>query len=85
MKARISSFRRGRHVQTMNQMVLISSDVSNKEDASKLVGKEVVFLTAKGNAINGKVTSAHGNKGAIRALFEKGMPGQSLGKEVEIK
>jgi len=85
MKATIASFRRGKHVQTMNQMVLISDELGNKEDASKWVGKGVVFLTAKGNAINGKVTAAHGNSGALRALFEKGMPGQSLGKKVEIK
>ncbi len=59
--------------------------VEKRDSAEKLVGKEVAFKTATGNVINGKIASAHGNKGAVRVIFEKGMPGQSLGKNVEIK
>jgi len=35
--------------------------------------------------ITGKVSSAHGNNGIVRAIFEKGLPGQAITTEVEIK
>ncbi|MBD3259101.1 50S ribosomal protein L35ae [Candidatus Woesearchaeota archaeon] len=85
MKAKIANFRRGRHVQKTNQMVLYADQVNNKESAQKLVGKAVVFKTQTGREIKGKVTNIHGNKGAVRALFEKGMPGQAIGRDVEIQ
>lgn len=84
MKAVISSFRRGRHHQYDNHMILVVEGSENRESAEKLVGKKVVFKSIKA-VINGEIVSAHGNKGAVRAIFEKGMPGQSLGKEVEIQ
>jgi len=85
MQGTISNFRRGRHVQTGNQVVVIVNGVDDRKKAAPLVGKEVVFKTETGNEIKGKVASAHGNKGALRVLFEKGMPGQSLGKTVDLK
>ena len=66
-------------------MIVYFSDKSSREKAAKLVGKEVVWKSPKGKEINGKVASAHGNKGAVRVIFEKGLPGQSLSTKVEIK
>ena len=66
-------------------MIVYLSDKGDREKAAKLVGKSVVWKSPKGKEINGKVASAHGNKGAVRVIFEKGMPGQSLGTKVEIK
>ena len=43
-----------------------------------------VWESPAGKIIQGKVAGAHGNKGVIRAIFEKGLPGQSVGTEVEI-
>ncbi len=85
MKAKIAHFRGGKHTQTNNHMLLVAEGIDNREKASKLVGKQVIFLTQKGSAIAGKIASAHGNSGVLRAVFEKGMPGQSIGKDVEIK
>jgi large subunit ribosomal protein L35Ae len=85
MKAKIANFRRGRHTQKTNQMVLYIDGVETKEAAQKLVGKTVVFKTPAGKEIKGKVSNAHGNKGAVRVLFEKGMPGQAIGSDVEIQ
>jgi len=34
--------------------------------------------------INGVVSKAHGRNGSILAKFEKGLPGQALGTEVDI-
>ncbi len=86
MKAIIVNYRGGRHVQKQNQAVVTVEGVSSKEEAEKLVGKTVSY-TCEGknkNVIAGKVSAAHGNSGALRVLFEKGIPGQSLGKEVSL-
>mgnify|MGYP006305385169 CR=1 FL=1 len=85
MKGTIANFRQGRHHQYDNHMIIVSDEFENREKAEKLVGKQVVFKTEANKEISGKVASAHGNKGAVRVIFEKGMPGQSVGKKVEIK
>ncbi len=85
MEAKIANYRSGRTTQKDNQMILYVDDVNSKEDAQKLVGKTVLFKTETGNEIKGKITNIHGNKGAVRALFERGMPGQSISKTVEIQ
>ena len=84
MEGIIASFRRGRHTQTTNQMIINANGVDNRDKASKLVGKSVVWKSPAGKEIKGSVRSAHGNKGALRVLFEKGMPGQSLMTKVKI-
>lgn len=57
----------------------------NREDAQKFVGKAVEWKSPAGKLIKGKIAGAHGNKGVIRAIFEKGLPGQSITTDVEIK
>jgi len=68
-------------------MVVLVDCVNTREEAQKMIGKEISYKTGskKGNIIRGKISSAHGNKGAVRAIFEKGMPGQSIGKDVDLK
>lgn len=83
MKGRIASFRRGRHHTYNNQMIVHVDDVDTKDDAEELVGKDVTWDTGK-REIEGEVRDSHGNSGAIRVLFESGMPGQALGQEVTI-
>lgn len=85
MEGVIKNFRRGRTTQKTNHMIIYLDESDNREKASELVGKGVVWKSPKGKEINGKVASAHGNKGAIRVIFEKGLPGQSLGTKIEIK
>jgi|TARA_Y100000310_G_scaffold338453_1_gene428128 large subunit ribosomal protein L35Ae len=85
MQGAIKNFRRSRTRQKTTHMIVYLSDKGDREKAAKLVGKSVVWKSPKGKEINGKVASAHGNKGAVRVIFEKGMPGQSLGTKVEIK
>mgnify|MGYP001952967142 FL=1 len=84
MEGVIKSFRRSRTRQNTHHMI-VYSDIDNKEKASELVGKEVVWKSPAGKEIKGKVASAHGNNGAVRVIFETGMPGQSLSTKVEIK
>ncbi|MFH0978301.1 MAG: 50S ribosomal protein L35ae [Candidatus Woesearchaeota archaeon] len=84
MKGVIANFKRGRHVQTNNQMIVIVEKIDSRDKAGKLVGKHVVWKSPAQKEIKGEIRSAHGNKGAVRVLFEKGMPGQSVGQKVEI-
>lgn len=85
MKGTIVNFRMARHHQKNNHMIISTESINSRDEAQKLVGKEVVFKTETGKDLTGKVASAHGNKGAFRVIFERGMPGQALGKNVEVK
>jgi large subunit ribosomal protein L35Ae len=84
MKAVIVHFRQGRHHQTPNQPILNVEGVESKEKAEALVGKKVTWKSPADKVLEGEVKAAHGNKGCVRALFEKGLPGQALGKTVEL-
>ncbi|MFP4568072.1 MAG: 50S ribosomal protein L35ae [Candidatus Woesearchaeota archaeon] len=83
MNGTIINFRRGKHITSPNQMIIKPEGLSNKEDAAKLVGKKVVFNTGKKDMV-GSVASAHGNSGAVRVIFESGMPGQAIGQKVKL-
>ena len=85
MEGTIVNYKRSRHVQKGNHLIIAVSGVASKEKAQELVGKDVMWTTPAKKEMKGKVASSHGNKGAIRVIFETGMPGQSLGKKVEIK
>jgi len=85
-KAKIVQFRRGRHTIQEHHMIIEIDGVTSRAQAEKFVGKEAKW-TSPGKlkkVIKGKISSAHGNKGAVRAIFEKGLPGQSVGTEVKI-
>ncbi|MBI4140352.1 50S ribosomal protein L35ae [Candidatus Woesearchaeota archaeon] len=87
MMAVIVNFRGSRRRKSGNQMILTINDVTTKESAQKLVGKKVVWNCPgkEKKTINGKISSAHGNSGCVRVIFERGMPGQSLGTEVKVE
>jgi large subunit ribosomal protein L35Ae len=65
-------------------MIVVVEGLESREKAQAYVGKTVVYNTGK-KEIKGEVRSPHGNKGALRVLFETGMPGQAIGKEVKIQ
>ena len=83
-KGIITSYRRGRHTQRNKQM-LIKFEYDSDKTASKLIGKQVIWETKTGKYIKGKITRTHGKKGVLRARFEKGLPGDSIGTTVRIK
>jgi len=85
MKAIIKNFKGSYKTQKTNHLIIIVPKIENNKQAAKLVGKEVIWTSPKGKAIKGEVASAHGNSGAIRVIFEKGLPGQALGTKVEVK
>ena len=84
MEGKIVNYRLSKHTQKNNYMVILPDKCDKKEKAEKLVGKTVTWASPKGTEIKGKITAAHGGKGAVRVLFERGMPGQSLGTKVKI-
>ena len=84
MEGVIVNFRRGRHTQKDNQMIIIVSGY-DKEKAKELIGKKVVWTSPAGKELKGKISALHGNKGAVRAIFETGMPGQAVGSKVKVE
>jgi len=82
---RVIQFRRGRHVIHERHFLIEVEGTKDREAAKKYVGKEVTWKTPSGKEIKGKISSAHGNNGVLRAIFEKGLPGQAITTKVEIK
>ena len=81
---KIVQFRRGLK-RIHEKHYIIDVDVKSREEAGKFVGKEVIWTSPAGKRIMGKISSAHGNKGMVRAIFEKGLPGQAKNEEIEVK
>lgn len=84
MKGKIANYRQGRHTQHTNQFIIKIEGIDTKEKAKDLIGARVVWKSSAGAVIKGKITHTHGNSGAVRARFEKGLPGQAIGQEVDI-
>ena len=84
MKGIVVQFRRSRK-RIHERHYLLDLGLSKREDAKKMAGKEVVWKSSSGKEIKGTISDAHGNKGLVRAIFEKGLPGQAVTTEIEVK
>lgn len=84
VEGKIIQFRRGRHTIIEKHFLIEVKGVSNREEAGKLVGKEVTWTSPAGKKIAGKISGAHGGKGIMRAIFEKGLPGQAITDKVSV-
>lgn len=84
MKGTINNFKRSIKKTSSKHMIIIVDGIKTRAEAAKLVGKKVTYNTGLKD-MHGKVASAHGNKGAVRVIFETGMPGQAIGGKVEIQ
>jgi large subunit ribosomal protein L35Ae len=82
---KVIQFRRGRHIVHERHFLIEIDGVSNKEEALKFMDKEVLWKSPAGKEIKGYISGAHGIKGIVRAIFEKGLPGQAITTKVEIK
>lgn len=85
MEGIIVNFRGGRHTKYNNHMILKVLDINTRKDAQKLIDKKTIWTTPSGKTINGMIVNLHGNKGAVRVIFERGMPGQAIGTKVNIE
>jgi large subunit ribosomal protein L35Ae len=81
----IVNFRRGRKTYTPRHYIIEVDGVNDRKKAAGLIGKAVSWKSEAGKMLTGKIASAHGNKGVVRAVFEIGLPGQAIGTKVEIK
>ena len=66
-------------------MIVQIDGVQDKGEAAKLVGRKVVWKSSAGKQLQGQITAAHGNSGALRVRFDTGMPGQSIGSKVAVE
>ena len=84
--AKVIQFRRGRKNYTPRHFLIEISGVDSREKAAEFVGKMVSWKSPgkEPKTITGKISSAHGGNGVVRAIFEKGLPGQAIGTDVEI-
>jgi large subunit ribosomal protein L35Ae len=58
--------------------------VKSVSDAARLVGRKIVWHSEK-SMIIGEIVALHGKKGLVRARFRRGVPGQAVGTNVELK
>ena len=83
MNGIIVQFRRGRH-RIHERHYLLDVGLQNRDEAQKIVGKKVRWKSSSGKIITGEVRAPHGTKGLVRAIFERGLPGQAITNEVEL-
>ncbi|MHA1785963.1 MAG: 50S ribosomal protein L35ae [Candidatus Helarchaeota archaeon] len=85
LKGTIINYRRSRHHQHMRHLLIKFPEYDDEKKASQLIGREVQWTTRSGKILRGKIKAVHGKNGVVRAIFEKSMPGESLGTEVTIR
>ena len=84
-KGVVTSYRRGKHKQHTNQVILIFNEIKTRSEAATLIGKKVKWISPESREYLGKVLGVHGNSGAVRAKFRTNLPGQAIGTPVIIE
>lgn len=84
-KGVVTSYRRGKHLQHPNQVILLFDGISSRNKAAILIGKKVVWVSETGREFLGKILGPHGNSGAVRAKFRTNLPGQAIGTAVTLQ
>lgn len=84
MQGTILSYRRGRHTQNVNQMLIELENVNSKEKAKEFLKKKLIWTSPSGKEIKGEIIALHGNKGVVRAKFERNLPGQAITTKVQV-
>lgn len=86
IKAKLIQFRRGRKTFKPRHFLLEIPTINTREKAQEFVGKTAEWKSQgkEPKTITGKISSAHGGNGVVRAIFEKGLPGQAIGTSVDI-
>jgi len=82
MKGKIMNYRRGRKSITPKQMIIAFEEITTAAKAATLVSKKVVWTSSSGKEHVGKIIHTHGKKGAVRARFNIGLPGDSVGQKI---
>lgn len=82
LKGVVTSYRRGKHLQHPNQVLLLFEEIKSRAEAATLVGRKVKWVSEEGREFLGKVLGPHGNSGVVRAKFRTNLPGQAIGTPV---
>jgi len=85
MEGVVIGYRGSHKTQHPNQMIVKVEGVEKKDKASGLVNKTVIWVTPSGKELKGTILKEHGNKGAVRVKFERGLPGQAIGTKVKVE
>jgi len=80
---RITNYRIGIRTQSSRECLIQFTGVDSAAQTGPLMGKKVVWK-GENKKLIGKIVGFHGNSGAVRAKFKKGVPGQALGTTVEL-
>ncbi|XP_037956431.1 60S ribosomal protein L35a-like [Teleopsis dalmanni] len=98
-KAVFTGYKRGLRNQHESQAILKIEGCRRKEHGRFYIGKRCVYVykaetkkcvpqhperKTRLRAIWGKVTRLHGNTGAVRARFNRNLPGQAMGHRIRI-
>ncbi|MFH0970264.1 MAG: 50S ribosomal protein L35ae [Candidatus Diapherotrites archaeon] len=84
MQGILKNYRRGKNTQHPTQYVVEVEGIDSRAKAHSLAGKKVTWKSVANKVITGKIMAAHGNSGAVRVKFDKGLPGQAIGGSVTI-
>ncbi len=84
-KGVVTSYRRGKHLQHTNQVILVFDDITSRTQAATLIGKKVKWIGENEKEFLGKVLGVHGNSGAVRGKFRTNLPGQAIGTPVYLE
>ena len=83
MAGKVVQFRRSKR-RIHERHFIVDVGAVSKALAAKFIGNKVVWTSPAGKKIAGTISGTHGNKGLVRAIFEKGLPGQARNNPVEI-
>ena len=84
-KAVFTGYRGGLHTQRNKQVLLTIEHIDTRDKAAQYIGRNVIWRRPRGNALIGKITGVHGRNGVLKARFKKGLPGQAVGVELDIR
>lgn len=83
------SHKRGRRLVNPRQALIRINNVTDKETASKYAMNAVYacWTNKEGKLMEnrGVIRNYHGNKGLVRAVFERNLPPQAIGQTVYVK
>ena len=81
----VVSFRRGKHTQRNKQVLIKIEGVGSSQEATKFIGRKVVWNSKNRTQTIGSIVDIHGRKGLVRANLRKGLSGSVLGFQIQIR
>ncbi len=79
----IVNYRIGPRTQRSRECILKIVNVRSSSEGARLIGRKITCSIGE-RKIGGKIVALHGRRGLVRARFRKGVPGEALGKRVQI-